>query len=151
MSGIYHQLSCPYTPTEKVALNESIVIWLKLIWPSSSILIFLLASELTFLALQLASWTSCCPLKFLELSPISNFFVALPPNFSYKDFYCLDPTTTKLYIMCHAQFDESHFPSLDTSLAQPLSTLHIFNFMEPCVLHTYLPPLLCLIFELSSI
>ena len=52
-------------------------------------------------------------------------------NSSYKGFRCLDPTTSRLYITCHAQFDETHFPFLTTSQAQPLSSLQFSNFLEP--------------------
>jgi len=36
---------------------------------------------------------------------------------SYKGFRCLDPSTSRIYITRHAQFDENYFPSLDTSQA----------------------------------
>lgn len=64
----------------------------------------------------------------------------------YQGFRCLDPITTKLYITRHAQFNETHIPSLDTTQAQSISNLHISNFLEPSALHPDLPPLcMCLI------
>ena len=74
-----------------------------------------------------------------KLSPRSIPCIFLGYNPSYKGFRCLDLTTNRLYITRHAQFDETHFLSLDSSQAQPLSSLHISNFLEPCLFHTDLP------------
>ena len=59
---------------------------------------------------------------------------------SYKGFRCLDPTTSRLYITRQAQFDENYFPFLDTSQAQPISSLQFSNFLEPSLPHTNMPP-----------
>ena len=49
----------------------------------------------------------------------------------HKRFCCLDPTTTRLYITSHIQFDEAHFPAVPRSL----SSFHISNFLEPRLYH----------------
>jgi len=49
----------------------------------------------------------------------------------YKRFRCLDPSTSRIYITRHAQFDENYFPSLDTSQAQSMSSFQFSNFLEP--------------------
>lgn len=71
-----------------------------------------------------------------DYMPNKNFSRSIPCNFldyssSYKGFRCLDPTTSKLYIIHHAQIEETHFPFLDTSQAQPISSLQFSNFLEP--------------------
>ncbi|KAJ8643177.1 hypothetical protein MRB53_004925 [Persea americana] len=59
---------------------------------------------------------------------------------SYKGFRCLDPTTSRIYITRHAQFDETHFPFLDISQAQPISSLQFSNFLEPSLPPTDMLP-----------
>uniref|UniRef100_A0A2N9HKD0 Uncharacterized protein n=1 Tax=Fagus sylvatica TaxID=28930 RepID=A0A2N9HKD0_FAGSY len=59
---------------------------------------------------------------------------------SHKGFRCLDPTTSRIYITRHAQFDEHHFPFHHTSQAQPISSLQISNFLEPSLSHTDMSP-----------
>ena len=54
------------------------------------------------------------PNKFF---PSSIPCIFLGYNSSYKVFCCLDPTTSRLYITRHAQFDETHFHFLFTSQA----------------------------------
>ena len=73
------------------------------------------------------------PNKFSPRS-IPCIFLGYSP--SYKGFRCLDPVTSRLYITRHAQFDENHFPFIDTSHAQPLSSLQFSHFLEPRILHT---------------
>ena len=41
----------------------------------------------------------------------------------------------KLYITRHAQFDETHLPTISSSQVQPLPSLHISNFLEPHPYH----------------
>jgi len=60
-------------------------------------------------------------------------------NTSYKGFRCLDPSTSRIYITRHAQFDENYFPSLDTSQAQPMSSLQFSDFLEPTPPYTNMP------------
>lgn len=57
---------------------------------------------------------------------------------SYKGFRCLDPTTSKIYLTLHAQFDEQHFPFKHGSQAQPTPSLQISNFLEPSVLSPHI-------------
>lgn len=68
------------------------------------------------------------PTKF---SPCSIPCIFLCYSSSYKVFRCLDPTTSGIYITRHAQFDETHFPFLSTSLAQPIFSLEFSHFLEP--------------------
>ena len=70
-----------------------------------------------------------------KLSPRSIPCIFLGYSPSHKGFRCLDPTTSRLYITRHAQFDETHFPTVPSSQAQPLSSLHISNFLEPRLHH----------------
>ena len=70
-----------------------------------------------------------------KFSPRSIPCIFLGYNLFHKGFCCLDPTTSKLYITRHAQFDEHHFPSRDGSQAQPSSSLHFSNFLEPNMPH----------------
>ncbi len=67
------------------------------------------------------------PNKFSPRS-IPCIFLGYSP--SHKGFRCLDLTTSRIYITRHAQFDETHFPFLDTSQAQPISSLQFSNFLE---------------------
>jgi len=60
-------------------------------------------------------------------------------NTSYKRFCCLDPSTSRIYISRHAQFDENYFPSLDTSQTQPMSSIQFSNFLEPTPPYTNIP------------
>jgi hypothetical protein len=75
-----------------------------------------------------------------KLSPRSIPCIFLGYSPSYKGFRCLYPTTSRIYITHHAQFDETHFPFLNTSQAQPISSLQFSNFLEPCLLLTDMPP-----------
>jgi len=52
-----------------------------------------------------------------KFSPRSIPCIFIGYNTSYKGFRCLDPSTSRIYITRHAQFDENYFPSLDTSQA----------------------------------
>ena len=61
---------------------------------------------------------------------------------AHKGFRYLDPAITKLYIIRHAQFDETHFPATPSSQAQPLSSISISNFLEPHLYHIH-SSLLC--------
>ena len=70
-----------------------------------------------------------------KLSPCSTPCIFLGYSPTHKGFRCLDPTTTKLYITQHAQFDETHFPAIPSSQAQPLSSIPISNFLEPHIYH----------------
>ena len=54
------------------------------------------------------------PTKF---SPCSIPCIFMGYSSSYKGFYCLDLTTSRLYITRQTQFDDNYFPSLDTSQA----------------------------------
>ena len=76
-----------------------------------------------------------------KFSPRSIPCIFLGYSHSHKGFRCLDPTTSKLYITRHAQFDEHHFPSRDGSQAQPPSSLHFLNFLEPSMPHINPPPM----------
>jgi hypothetical protein len=66
-----------------------------------------------------------------KFSPRSIPCIFMGYNTSYKGFRCLDPSTSRIYITRHAQFDENYFPSLDTSQAQSMSSLQFSNFLEP--------------------
>ena len=76
-----------------------------------------------------------------KFSPHSIPCIFLRYSPSHKGFHCLDPTTSKLYITHHAQFDEHHFPSRDGSQAQPSSSLHFLNFLKPSMPHIDPPPM----------
>jgi hypothetical protein len=65
-----------------------------------------------------------------KFSPHSIPCIFLGYSPSHKGFRCLDLTTSRIYITRHAQFDETHFPFLDTSQAQPISSLQFSNFLE---------------------
>jgi transposase InsO family protein len=75
-----------------------------------------------------------------KFSPRSIPCIFLGYNPSHKGFRCLDPTTSRIYITRHAQFDETHFPFLNTSQAQPISSLQFSNFLEPSLPPTDMPP-----------
>ena len=66
-----------------------------------------------------------------KFPPRSIPCIFLGYSFSYKGFRCLNPTISRLCITRHAQFDETHFPFLTISQAQPLSSLQFSNFLEP--------------------
>jgi hypothetical protein len=66
-----------------------------------------------------------------KFSPRSIPCIFMGYSSSHKGFRCLDPTTSRIYITRHAQFDEHHFPFHHTSQAQPMSSLQISNFLEP--------------------
>jgi hypothetical protein len=66
-----------------------------------------------------------------KFSPHSIPCIFMGYNSSHKGFRCLDPTTSRIYITQHAQFDEHYCPFHHTSQAQPISSLQISNFLEP--------------------
>ena len=74
-----------------------------------------------------------------KFSPRSIPCIFMGYHSSYKGFRCLDPTTFRLYITCHAQFDENHFPFHHTSQAQPISSLQISIFLELSLPPTDMP------------
>ena len=76
-----------------------------------------------------------------KLSPRSMPCIFLDYISAHKGFRYLDPATTKLYITRHAQFDETHFPTIPSSQAQPLSSIPISNFLEPHLYHIDSSPL----------
>lgn len=75
-----------------------------------------------------------------KFSPCTIPCIFLGYSSSYKGFRCLDPTTSRIYITRHAQFDETHFPFLDISQAQPISSLQFSNFLEPSLPPTDMLP-----------
>ena len=88
----------------------------------------------------------CCVYPYLrdympnKLSPRSIPCIFLGYSSAHKGFRCLDPATIKLYITRHAQFDETHFPTIPSSQAQPLSSIPISNFLEPHLYHINFSP-----------
>lgn len=66
-----------------------------------------------------------------KFSPRSSPCIFLGYSCSYKGFRCLDPSTSRIYIMRHAQFDETLFPfsGLPSSITQ--RDLEYFSFDEP--------------------
>ena len=75
-----------------------------------------------------------------KFSPRSIPCIFMGYSFSHKGFRCLDPTTSRIYITRHAQFDEHHFPFHHTSQAQPISSLQISNFLEPSLSYRDMSP-----------
>ncbi|RVW29453.1 Retrovirus-related Pol polyprotein from transposon RE1 [Vitis vinifera] len=165
-SGIHHQLSCPYTPTQngraKRKHRHVTETGLALLFHSHFSLRFWVDafSTATYIINRLPTplLGGKSPFELLygysshyenfhpfgcrvypclrdympnKLSPhkIPCIFLGYSP--SHKGFRCLNPTTSRLYITRHAQFDETHFPTVPSSQAQPLSSLHISNFLEP--------------------
>ena len=74
-----------------------------------------------------------------KFSPQSILCIFMGYHSSYKGFHCLDPTTSRIYITRHAQFNENHFPFHQTSQAQPISSLQISTFLEPSLPPTDMP------------
>jgi len=74
-----------------------------------------------------------------KFSPRSIPCIFMGYNTSYKGFHCHDPSTSRIYITRHAQLDENYFPSLDTSQAQPMSSLQFSNFLELTPSYTNIP------------
>ncbi|KAL6338576.1 hypothetical protein AAG906_021291 [Vitis piasezkii] len=72
-----------------------------------------------------------------KFSPRNIPCIFLGYNPSHKGFHCLDPTTSKLYITHHAQFDEHHFPSEMAPKPNPL-LLSIFRISlnQACLILT---------------
>jgi hypothetical protein len=69
-----------------------------------------------------------------QFSPRSIRCILMGYMTFYKGFRCLDPSTSRIYITRHAQFDENYLLILGTSQAQPISSLQFSNFfkLQPC-------------------
>ena len=187
ISGIHHQLSCSYTPTQNgrterkhrhVTETGSTLLFHSNLSPRFWVDAFNIAIYIIN-RLPTPLLVGKSPLELLygysphydnfhpfgcrfypclhdympnKLSPriIPSIFLGYSP--AHKGFRCLDPTTTKLYITRHTQFAETHFPVVPNSKAQPLSYLHISNFLEPHLYHidsSLLPLLHCTFLDLA--
>lgn len=69
-----------------------------------------------------------CPLNFLHVAFLVFSYVIVHLT---KYFVVLTLQLPGIYITRHAQFDETHFPFLSTSLAQPILSLEFSHFLEP--------------------
>ncbi|KAL6327530.1 hypothetical protein AAG906_021620 [Vitis piasezkii] len=132
-SGIHHQLSCPYTPAQNgrakrkhhhVTKTGLALLFHSHIFPRFWVDVF---STATYIINRLPA-----PLLGGK-SPFELLYGSSPnyENFDPFGFRCLNPTISRLCITRHAQFDETHFPFLTISQAQPLSSLQFSNFLEP--------------------
>lgn len=70
-----------------------------------------------------------CDYTTHKLEPQSKPCIFIGYNVNYKGFHCLDPTTGRIYITRHTQFDELYFPYDGSS--QPKRHLDFSTFTDP--------------------
>nr|KAJ0214373.1 hypothetical protein LSAT_V11C400171290 [Lactuca sativa] len=65
-----------------------------------------------------------------KLSPRSIPCIFLGYHSQYKGFQCLDPVSSRIFITRHARFDEVNFPLGGPTVATPLASLRLQEFLS---------------------